>query len=102
MKTLIGVVGLHGSGKSAFGEYLALSHNVIHKDIGQVLRDELKASGKNYLDRTEMHALANEGRKKYGLNYWCKRVLDSVKSSDLVITSIHNMGEIDEASPAVA
>jgi dephospho-CoA kinase len=96
MNTLMGVVGLHGSGKGAFGEYLARSHNFTHKDIGQVLRDELKASGRNYLDRNEMHAMANERRTKYGRNYWCKRILDSVKSGDLVITSIHNMGEVDE------
>jgi dephospho-CoA kinase len=93
---LIGIVGLNGSGKDAVGRYLASKYGFTAVDIGQVLRDDLKAMGRNYLDRKEMHNLANEGRKKFGLRYWCRRAIESTTAKDIVITSIRNPGEVDE------
>jgi dephospho-CoA kinase len=48
------------------------------------------------LDRNEMVALANEMRKEFGFNYWCKRAIESVNAKDLVITSIRNPSEAKE------
>lgn len=93
---LIGVVGLNGSGKDTFAQYLVDNHNFAHKDLGQEIRDELRRLGKNYLDRNEMIVLANDVRRKYGFNYWCKKAIESVRSKDLVITSIRNPAEIEE------
>ena len=93
---LIGIVGLNGSGKDSVAEYLVDKYHFAHKDLGQEIRQELKALGRNYLDRNEMIALGNEMRQKYGYNYWCKRAIESVASSDIVITSIRNPSEAEE------
>jgi dephospho-CoA kinase len=96
MTLLLGIVGLNGSGKETLAEYLVLHHNFIFNDIGQEIRDELKAAGRNHLDRDEMIRLGNEKRQKFGLDYWCKKALNSVNSKDVVITSIRNLGEVEE------
>ena len=93
---LIGVVGLNGSGKDTVAQYLVQRHNFAHRDLGQEVRDELRALGRDPSDRSEMIALANERRQKLGFNYWCKRALESLESGNIVITSIRNPAEIDE------
>lgn len=92
----MGVVGLHGSGKDSFAEYLVASHGFEHEDIGEEIRGELRAEGRNPLDRNEMVAMGNERRIKFGRNYWSKRAIDAAGHSDLVITSVRNMGELEE------
>jgi len=93
---LIGVVGLNGSGKDTVAEYLVANHGFTHKDLGQEIREKLKEQGKNHLDRNEMMALGNEMRRKHGFNYWCKKAIESVKSKNIVITSIRNPSEAEE------
>ncbi len=93
---LIGIVGLNGSGKDTTAQYLVEHYGFAHKDLGQEIRDELKAHGKNSLDRKEMIALGNEMRQRHGFNYWCKRAIESLGSKDLVITSIRNPSEVEE------
>jgi dephospho-CoA kinase len=93
---LIGVVGLNGAGKDTVAQYLAENYGFAHKDLGQEIRDELKHLGRNFLDRNEMIALANERRQRFGANYWCKRAIESVNSKDLVITSVRNPSEVEE------
>jgi dephospho-CoA kinase len=93
---LIGVVGLNGSGKDTVAEYLVKTRNFAHRDLGQEIRDELKKQGKDYLDRNEMIAMGNEMRQKYGFDYWCRMAIASVKSGDLIITSIRNPSEAEE------
>ncbi len=93
---LIGVVGFNGSGKDTVAEYLVTNHNFVHKDLGQEIRTELRAAGKDHLDRTHMIALGNERRQKFGANYWCKRAIDSTSSHKLILTSIRNPSEVDE------
>jgi dephospho-CoA kinase len=93
---LIGIVGLNGSGKDAMGRYLASKYGFASVDIGQVIRDELKAMGKDYLNRNEMRDLGNSRRKEFGLGYWCSRAISSAKADDVVITSIRNQGEVAE------
>ncbi len=97
MKILIGIVGRNGSGKEEFAKYLVSKYGFIHRDIGQEIRNEIKALGRNYLDRGEMDLMGNGRRKLFGPNYWCKLILDSVHSSDRVaISSIRNVAEVDE------
>ncbi len=93
---LLGVVGLNGSGKEVVARYLVSRHGFAFRDIGQEIRDGLKAAGRDYLDRDEMVVLGNEMRKKFGNNYWCKMAIDSEKSKDVVVTSIRNPGEVRE------
>jgi dephospho-CoA kinase len=93
---LIGIVGLNGSGKDAVGKYLAARHNFACVDIGQVIRDDLRAMGRDFLDRKEMYNLANERRKEFGLWYWCRRAIEAAGGRDVVITSIRNQGEVEE------
>ncbi|MGD0510447.1 MAG: AAA family ATPase [Candidatus Micrarchaeaceae archaeon] len=93
---LIGVVGLNGSGKDTVAEHLVSKHGFAHKDLGQEIRDALKALGMDYLDRGVMIAFANKQRQELGFNYWCKRAIDSLESKDIVITSIRNPSEVDE------
>ncbi len=84
---LIGVVGFNGSGKGTVAEYLVKKHGFEHTDLGQEIRDELKNLGKNHLDRNEMIDLANERRKMYGANYWCKKAIEAADSE----VSCHNL-----------
>lgn len=93
---LIGIVGLNGSGKETVAEYLVRHYGFEHRDLGQGIRDELKMRGRDHLSRDEMRLLANEMRSKLGFSYWCKKAIDSIKSRDLVITSLRNPAEVEE------
>ncbi len=93
---LVGVVGLNGSGKDTVAILLKENYDYKHKDIGQEIREELKKIGKNYLNRKEMVVLANERRKKFGNDYWAKKVLGKYSGKEkMVITSIRNPAEIE-------
>jgi len=93
---LLGVVGLNGSGKDEVANYLVEKYGFVHYGCGQAVRDELKRVGKNYLDRNEMHELANKMRKENGNNYWAKFIFEKFKDSkNLIISSIRNPSEID-------
>lgn len=93
---LIGVVGLNGSGKDTFADYLVEKYRFTHKDFGQEIRDELKVLGKNYLNRLEMINLGNERRKEFGADYWAKRLLEGYsKDKKLVLSSVRNPSEVE-------
>ena len=51
--------------------------------------------GKISQDRAEMNSFANERRKKFGSDYWCKKALESLHADNIVITSIRNPAEAD-------
>ncbi|MDD3159370.1 MAG: nucleoside monophosphate kinase [Candidatus ainarchaeum sp.] len=93
---LLGIVGLNGSGKDTFANYLVSKYNFSHKDIGQEIRNELKIAGKNYLDRDEMINHGNYMREKFGANYFSKKLINENKQKDLVISSIRNPCEAEE------
>lgn len=94
---LIGVVGLNGSGKDTFADYLVKKYNFDHKDFGQEIRDELKRLGRNHLDRIEMINLGNEMRKEFGADYWVNRLLkDYSKEKNLVLSSVRNPAEAEK------
>jgi dephospho-CoA kinase len=92
---LIGVVGLNGSGKDTFANYLVSKYNFSHVDIGQSIRNELKKAGKDFKDRNEMLELGNRMRHMHGADYWCGQAIMSMRSEDMVITSIRNPAEAE-------
>ena len=93
---LIGVVGLNGSGKDTVAKYLVDNYGFLHKDLGQEIRDMLKSTGSDYLDRNAMIELANEMRQKFGFGYWCRTAIESTQSKNIAITSIRNPSEVEE------
>lgn len=95
MRMLIGVVGMNGSGKEEFGKYLSENYGFSHKDIGQEVRNEIKALGRNYLAREEMDAMGNGRRKLFGPDYWCRKAVESIESNKIVITSLRNRFEVE-------
>jgi adenylate kinase family enzyme len=76
---IVGVVGLNGSGKDTFAEYVVKKYGFIHKDLGQEIRDELKRLGRNHLDRSEMVKLGNDRRVEFGFDYWATKAINSTK-----------------------
>jgi adenylate kinase family enzyme len=38
---IVGIVGLNGSGKDTFADYIVKKYGFSHKDLGQEIRDEL-------------------------------------------------------------
>jgi dephospho-CoA kinase len=92
---IIGVVGLNGSGKDTFAEYIVKKYKFVHKDLGQEIRDQLRRFGRNHLDRNEMISLGNERRQRYGADYWVNRAIENVRG-DMIITSIRNPAEIEK------
>ncbi len=92
---LVGVVGLNGSGKDTVAIYLAEHYGFDYRDLGQEVREEVRGRNLNPLDRNVMVEIANEMRQRFGFDYWCRRVINSSKSNDLVITSLRNPAEIE-------
>ncbi len=94
---LIGVVGLNGSGKDTFSDYLVEKFNFTHKDFGQEIRNELQVLGRNHLDRLEMISLGNERRKEFGADYWANRLLkDYSNDKKFVLSSVRNPTEAEK------
>ncbi len=93
---LIGVVGLNGAGKDTLANYLVSIYGFCHVDIGQEIRDELKRTGRNAVDRNEMVELGNRMRHVYGPDYWCSRAIESMGSRDMIVTSIRNPAEAEK------
>lgn len=90
---IVGIVGLNGSGKDTFADYVVKSYGFIHKDLGQEIRDELKRLGRNHLDRSEMIKLGNDMRVKFGFDYWAIKAINNVQNN-LIITSVRNPKEV--------
>jgi len=92
---IVGVVGLNGSGKDTFANYVIKKYGFAHKDLGQEIRDELKKLKKNHLDRNEMIALGNERRVEHGFDYWATKAIESTPGN-LIITSVRNPKEVQK------
>jgi dephospho-CoA kinase len=92
---IVGIVGLNGSGKDTFAEYVIKKYGFAHKDLGQEIRDELKKLKRNHLDRNEMVILGNERRVEFGFDYWAKKAIEST-TGNLIITSVRNPKEVQK------
>ena len=92
---IIGIVGLNGSGKDTFADYVVKTYGFIHKDLGQEIRDELKRLGRNHLDRSEMIKLGNYMRVEFGFDYWAAKAINST-TKNLIITSVRNPKEVQK------
>lgn len=93
---LLGIVGLNGSGKDTFADYLVEKYGFVHYGCGQAVRDMLKERSEDYLDRQKMIDLANKMRREKGNEYWPKYIYNKFSNAEnLIISSIRNPAEID-------
>jgi len=92
---IVGIVGLNGSGKDTFADYIVKKYGFEHKDLGQEIRNELKLLKKNHLDRNEMIKLGNDRRVEFGFDYWATRAINNTKEN-LILTSIRNPKEVQK------
>lgn len=81
MVKVIGLCGSIGSGKGAVSEYLIKKYNYEHITVGDVVRAAVKKKGLE-ITRDNTDKLGSEARKKYGLDYWLKQVVETIKNNN--------------------
>ncbi len=84
------IVGMPGSGKDEFAN-VARELGVEVINMGDIVREFTVKTG---LDISKSGFVANEERKKYGMDIWAKRTLDRVKTKFIVIEGVRNVEEI--------
>jgi dephospho-CoA kinase len=94
---IIAFTGMPASGKSE-AVHLAKEKGIPVIRIGDMVWEETKRQGKT-LDDKNVGEVANNMRKKYGMDVWAKRTaekINSLKKSPLfVIDGVRNMEEIE-------
>ncbi|MGC8565694.1 MAG: AAA family ATPase [Thermoplasmata archaeon] len=87
------LVGMPGSGKDEFiKKARELGIEVI--SMGDIVRDYTLSLGME-LSNSNVGTVANEERKKNGMDIWAKRTLEKIKSERCVIDGIRNKEEIE-------
>lgn len=92
---IVGVTGLIGSGKGAVSDLLIGRgfEKIGHSDI---IAEEMKEKGME-INRKNLVSYANEMRKKYGNNYFSKKIVSRIKhNKDYVVEGFRNLAEIEE------
>jgi dephospho-CoA kinase len=92
---IIGITGLCGSGKGAVSEILIEKG---FKKLGHsgVISDELIKRGIAVTRENQVN-LANAMRKKFGGNYWAKRLIEGMDPKEnYVVEGFRNVAEVDE------
>ena len=90
---ILGVTGLHGSGKDTVAQLL-IEKNFYHYSLSDFIREEAKKR-KIPLTRDNLVALGNELRTKFGNKVLALRALEKVQDGEnYVITSIRNVDEV--------
>lgn len=87
------LVGMPGSGKEEFIKK-AREMGIEVVSMGDVVRDFTRSLGLELNDKN-VGTVANEERKKNGMDIWAKRTLERIKSEKCVIDGIRNKEEID-------
>jgi dephospho-CoA kinase len=94
---IIAFTGMPASGKSE-AVHLAKEKGIPVIRMGDMVWEETKRQGKT-LDDKNVGEVANNMRKKYGMDVWAKRTAEKInslkKSPLLVIDGVRNMEEIE-------
>jgi dephospho-CoA kinase len=94
---IIAFTGMPASGKSE-AVHLAKEKGIPVIHMGDMVWEETKRQGKT-LDDKNVGEVANNMRKKYGMDVWAKRTAEKInslkKSPLLVIDGVRNMEEIE-------
>lgn len=90
---IILLVGMPGSGKEEFIRK-AKEMNIDVVSMGDVVRDYTKSLGMELSDKNVGY-VANEERKKNGMDIWAVRTLERIKSKRCVIDGVRNKEEIE-------
>lgn len=92
---ILGLTGTNGAGKAEVVRYLVQHKNFTHISNSGYLAVALEKRGED-TSRTNLRAIGNEFRKKYGASYLVDIALKRVheeKLTDVVIESIRSTGE---------
>ncbi|MDP8011364.1 MAG: AAA family ATPase [Thermoplasmata archaeon] len=90
---IILLVGMPGAGKEEFIKK-AKEMGIQVVSMGDVVREYTESLGLELNDKN-VGQIANEERKKHGMDIWAKRTLDKIKSEKCIIDGIRNKEEID-------
>jgi dephospho-CoA kinase len=96
-KTIIGLIGLPGSGKSTIAEYLK-SKGFQHIILSDIIKTQMKKKGVVRFNRKNLQEYGNLLREKFGphaLILFASQEINSSKESKFVIDGIRNVGEIN-------
>ncbi|MBA7501721.1 Dephospho-CoA kinase [subsurface metagenome] len=96
---IIGIVGLHGSGKSEVAKALS-EFDVTSIRMGDIVWEEVKRRGQE-INESTVAAVANEFRKREGLGAIAKRCVPLIESRGkgkqaVVVDGIRGIAEVDE------
>lgn len=99
---IIGITGTNGAGKGVVVNYLVKEKGFTHFSSSGRISEELKRRGME-LSRTNMRAVGNEFREKYGSSYLVDVALKEAEEQNLkniVIESIRSTGEAQSLKDA--
>lgn len=99
---IIGITGTNGAGKGAVVDYLVKKKDFTHFSSSGRLSRELEQRGME-LSRTNMRAVGNEFREKYGSGYLVEVALEEAQAQGLqnvVIESLRSTGEAEALKKA--
>lgn len=97
VRLVLGVMGPIGSGKDTFANYLKEKHGFFATSFGDTVRAELAALGIEET-RENQQKLGVENRKKYGADYWAKKLVEKIISSGAELAVINGVRTVDDAA----
>ena len=98
---IICLTSLARAGKDTFADYLVDKYGFIKLNMSDVLRDELKAQGKEGT-KEEMSLLGDEWRKLNGMDVVMKRTLEKAKQYDkVIITGVRSIEELSRGNRCI-
>lgn len=91
---IIGIVGPLCSGKSSLSDAL-IEKGYRRVSFAEEIRIEMRVQGIE-LERKAMQDLGNEMRRKNGVDYWAKRLIEKIDPKEnYVVEGFRNPGEVD-------
>lgn len=86
---IIGVYGKIGSGKSFAASYICKKYKYKEYSLGDEVRIQAKKD-KVEPNRKNLSKISSTYRKKYGEDYWVKRLVKKIKSKKILISGIRS------------